>query len=68
MADLLQGYLIVALKILYCKIFFDTFCKQNDVACYNQCVYFAILSASNALYKMLDFCKNECYNIRLDRR
>lgn len=47
MVDLLQGYLIIVLEIIYCKIFFDTFCKQNiSIGC-SQYVCFFVLSIAD---------------------
>ncbi len=44
MFDLLEGYLIVVLEIICCKIFFDTFCKQNISIRCNQFLCFFSLS------------------------
>lgn len=47
MLDLLQGYLIVLLEIIYCKIFFDTFCRQNNSIRFSQYIYFFLLSVAD---------------------
>lgn len=53
MTDLLQGYLIVVLEIICCKIFFDTFCKQHSVIRYNQYFYFFMLSIADFIIVLL---------------
>jgi signal transduction histidine kinase len=50
MVDLLQGYLIVVLEVIYCKIFFDTFCKQNIFTRRNQYLYFFLLSVADFVF------------------
>lgn len=43
MVDLLQGYLVIVLEIICCKIFFDTFCKQNiSIGCSQFFCFFAL--------------------------
>lgn len=47
MVDLLQGYLIIVLEIICCKIFFDTFCRQNISIGFRQLICFFVLSISD---------------------
>lgn len=49
MADFLQGYLIIVLEVIYCKIFFDTFLGENISAWHRQIFCFFVLSAADVM-------------------
>lgn len=53
MVDLIQVYLIIILEIICCKIFFDTFCKQDIPVRYNQSFCFFILSVADFIIVLL---------------
>ena len=61
MLYLLEGYLIIILEIICCKIFFDTFCKQNISARYSQLLYFFILSIADLIIALL---LNKCFILK----
>ena len=53
MIDLLQGYLIIGLEIICCKIFFDTFCKQDNSVRHDQIFCFLILSLADFIIVLM---------------
>ncbi|MDE6435442.1 MAG: hypothetical protein K2L07_14580, partial [Lachnospiraceae bacterium] len=46
---ILQGYLVIVLEIICCKIFFDTFCKQKILSKHIQFLCLFILSIIDIL-------------------
>lgn len=49
MGYILQGYLVIVLEIICCKIFFDTFCKQSIALKHSRFVSLFILSIIDVL-------------------